>query len=206
MKKIFLFTIILSLNIYAVNVSTFDIKGIKLGDNPNLIRSKIPNLEIVNASEYNMGHYIMWMRNNNINDSLVISLTHIEKVSEIRRIKKFRTKVNFNKIKKQLFRKYGKPRVKGYAAFNNNEGFAYAFCWGSCKKINISNKYWNGYSVENTWKEKSLIVKYSYFLNVNEISFLLRDEKAIYKDDKWLNKKSLKEEKEKIERESNIDL
>lgn len=204
---IFLLTGIFSSSLYAINISNFDIKSLNLGKTYNQIKSKMPcnfKLDTQTAYKYTYKWQLTCDENN---DLLVVHLAHGGKVKYISRKKTFTTKVNFNKIRKKLFEKYGEPTLKGYQKFHEDGGFKYSFCWGSCTKEYINNKYWQGYSAKSDSSgDKSFEIIYSYFLDVNKMVFSLSDHASSWKDNRWIDKQWDKKVEDERKKESDIDL
>ena len=204
---VFLYIGMFSSSLYAVDVSNFDIKDIKLGMGKNIIVNKLADTTSKNVNIYGRSWTYQIIKNSRDGFSLgaeyVINLDHNEKSFSIAREIIFKYEPNFNKIKKQLIKKYGKP--DNIAESKNNKGdFEYQLCWGDCTVKNAT--YWKGNVI---WgHEKSFIITYRKYSEKNTFYMLfeLVDRVAESKEDDWKEveyERYLKNEKEKA---SNIDL
>ena len=137
MKKIVLFLmIVLSVSIFATDVSNFDIKGIRLGMSKDRVsklfhvKPYIENYVNDNRNYLLNGGYSFKLKNNrNIEDTFSgIDYRYDKKIYDVLRFIYYYTPVDANKIEKAVKEKYGTPDK---IFRRNNE---YQMCWGTCKK------------------------------------------------------------------------
>ncbi len=149
---IFLFIGIFTSSLYAVDVSNFDIKGIKLGMSKKEIINKLEDVISKNRNSYDKSwtHQIIKSKRDgfSLGAEYVINLNHNEKLLNIGREIIFKYEPSFRKIKKQLIKKYGNPD-KVAKSKNNKGDFKYELCWGNCTVENAT--YWNGNEI---WTQK----------------------------------------------------
>ena len=131
---IFLFITIFSSSLYAVDVSKFDIKGIKLGMSKNEVLKKMPcsSPKISLGKWGKLGKSEDLLCNNDKNDFRV-ALDHKGYSCDITFDVKFKVKPNFNKLEARLIKKYGKTKYKSnsYDLSKPSRKFR-SLCWGVC--------------------------------------------------------------------------
>jgi len=211
---IFALICIFSSSLYAVDVSSFDIKGIKLGMSKNEVLKRMPcdnpKIDFTKTSNNTISSGML----NCYNGHFIVVYDHNNYVYQISKKITFNTEPNLNKIKNKLIKRYGKPNKstkKHTMSKNSARGKIIAFCWGSYCKVKYENtKYWKGSEIENWTNRLQLTVEYlnmydgagfhSHYLNL-----LLIDGNRKLSNDKWEDKQNEIYEKQQKEKESNID-
>jgi len=200
---IFLFIGIFSSSLYAIDVSNFDIKGIKLGMSKSEVLKKIscsnPKIETQFTNTLK-GKKLYWTSIECKNDfeEIHVVLTRKNKAYFIQRTKDFDINPSWDKIKKRIINYYGKPTCKA-DTFSKYIPMK-KMCWGGCKirkhngTIATCNKsldiYGNQDIVKNSW---------------SKIVFLLNDNSLSDNQDKWYKEQMELYERYKKEKASNID-
>ncbi|MCI5118622.1 MAG: hypothetical protein D3913_11840 [Candidatus Electrothrix sp. LOE1_4_5] len=203
--------------VYAADVSNFDIKGIKLGESYSKVKGILP---CRNTKTDRIGNkewiFQVVCGKTKIGIGFLVTFDYKQTVFIVRRNKVFSVEPNLQKIEKQLYSKYGKPSVTGLSkpAYKNeiNEGYSKSYCWGSCSRLNKDEEYWKGSEVRGG-SGKSLTVQYQSFSKTYpdgdpsySISFVLEDSAAYEADSKWRESEHNRYKKKLKESESNLDL
>ena len=200
---IFLLIAIFNSSLYAVDVSNFDIKGIKLGMSEKQVFKKMP------CSDPKIEHYyINTINGKKISDSRIychekkgifVELNHRNKVYKITRIKRFNTEPSWSKIKKQLLNHYGYTKNITIRPVTSNNKLALSMCMGGCKKS------YAGY-VGDFYNNKFYFLVVAYVYD-NEIflDFTLHDSNRENKNRKWVNDQEKLYKKQQKEKASNLD-
>jgi len=221
---IFVLIGIFSSLLHAVDISNFDIKGIKLGSSQSFIKTKLHNwCNNIDFKNQYIGNKL-WIsyitcgkKSNRMETGIEYRIvTNQNKLAFIiQREKIFTLKPNLKKIEKQLFEKYGKPQkiTKSTLVHNSNaKGYIKYYCWGECSISIEDGEWWKGKTIHTINKGKSLIIKYknyTKFHNEGEyysLFFILEDDEAYINNEKWGNTTEKAFIKNKKEQESNLDL
>jgi len=211
-KIILFFLITFSSSVFAVDVSNFDIKGVKLNDKYSNIKFPVncdsPKSNNIGNNRWKYQVVCGGGSGIQMGRELVFNFTHDEIVWSIYREKVFSVKPNFQKIEKQLFVKYGNPTSTGVlkSSYKNpNNIISKSFCWGACKKEHDNDGHFKGSTVYGS-KGKSLVVTYHEKNDTYSIWFGLKDTVLEDADSQWARVEyKIFEEKQK-EQESNLDL
>ncbi|MCI5220945.1 MAG: hypothetical protein D3914_17555 [Candidatus Electrothrix sp. LOE2] len=196
-------------NVFPVDVSKFDIKGIKLGDNYFEIANKIPcnNPEIKKHYVDDNSKYVYNTRfkcNYKKNGFFYFAFWNDKKVSEIEKVFWFQdVQPDHEQMIKKIISKYGKPTVSGKSIQVKGKEKSFKMCWGDCESYSQkNNRYWDGRAIHPGDNEKSLLIELSTGRAIETILILsLKDPVAIEKGEKWREKMELEIKKQK----SNID-
>ena len=167
---VFLCIGVFSSSLYAVDVSKFDIKGIKLGMSEKQILKKMPcSNPIRDLEEYSFGisgSHLVCGKYSESESYMSVTFDHNKKAYSIFMNIPFNVDPNLQKIKNKFIKKYG----NFYEAIENTtykslaNGYVKRFCWGSCRKYKFDNGVWKGYrfrKVENN--QSQLLIKYENF-------------------------------------------
>jgi len=213
---IFLFIWVFSSSLYAVDVSNFDIKGIKLGMSEKQVLKKMPcSNPIKNLDKYSFGisgSYLTCGKYSESKSFMSVTFDHNQKAYSIHMDILFDANPNLQKIKNKFVKKYGNfyEAIENPTYKNPANGYVKRFCWGSCRKYKIDDGAWKGYKfrrVEN--KQSQLLIKYenfSYKSNYyNHLEFTLIDSRLEIKQKKWAEKQGKIYRKQQKEKASNID-
>ena len=160
MKNFILITLgifFINIPLYAVDVSNFDIKGIKLGMSKSKVLRKMPcsnpSIDIWRTSNNKIYGGTIGCDNSNYR----VQYDHNEYVYQISKRINFNIEPNLHKIRNKLIRKYGNPNEetkKKTMSKSSANGKIIAFCWGDyCKVKYENNGYWKGTEIEN-WTNK----------------------------------------------------
>lgn len=202
----------------ALDVSNFDIKGIKLGMNKSEVLKKMPcsSPEIFPTNEIGSlicSTMIRCYKKKNDN-FFAVELDHNGKVYSVNKRISFEVKPNLKKIEKKLISKYGQSNIRAKKTpsySNNNKGYYKEYCWGDkCKKKILNNKYFKGSEIKSSGYI-SLLVTYSDFYITdsgtldNQIEFTLRNLKQSNKNYDWIKKQEQLYQAQQKEKASNID-
>jgi hypothetical protein len=145
MKSIFLL-IIFNLSLFAINVSNFDIKGIKLGMNSKkaitIMRKYCNNIEIEEEFAYTKC-------SNDFNFQIDFGYNHLVYRIHLVIYKNYMlTKKQVENILDKLLNKYGKPSMIGkQRSILKKGGILFTACWGNYEKEYIHDNYWQGINV-----------------------------------------------------------
>lgn len=198
---IFLFIVIFSSSLYAIDVSNFDIKGIKLGMSKSEVLKKMPcsspkiETQFIDTVK---GKKLYWtsIECENNSDILHVILSRKNRVDFIKRVKSFNVSPSWDKIKKQIIKHYGNPT---FELPNNVDVYPINnICWGGCRirKHNNTmatfNKSLDFYANE---------VKNSF----STMIFLLTDEKENDNNQEWYGEQKRLYEQYQKEKASNIE-
>ena len=188
----FLFISIFSSSLFAIDVSNFDIKGIKLGMSKNKVSKKlscssqkinfIPNTKKIINYEIECDYGIR------------IFLNYKKQAYFIQRSLIFQNKPLLNTINKKIFNKYGKPNISIARSDNHIE-----YCYGNkCKKekFNFSTSG-KSLTVSISIEDNSVLTKFK-----NSILFNLQDKIM----EESVNKREMRLYEQQRKQESNIDL
>jgi len=200
MKKIvtILMALLVGVNVYAADVSEFDIKGIKLGMSEKEVMERMPckNPKIEGGYAGPNGRMITCKKQN-----FTVLLNHELKVYGMWFSPKFSTKPNFNTIESRLLKKYGYTNlVKNSSDMGEPSLKRRSFCWGSCSNgstYNVSeNKYKIGLSATfYIWDKNN---EYSMYLELFDGA---KNEEYIKFEKSEAKRKKIQEQK----KASNID-
>lgn len=209
MKKIFLLVFsLLPLPLSATDISDFEIKGIKVGDNINNVqlpcngqKDHFPNGNI------NAPYTIYCDVNTSIGkESYIFHVGSDEKISGLSRQVNFKNRPNWNALKERVISQYGKPDEQDERYFARDKHLIdKTLCWGGCVLTDLD--YWIG---------EAYICGYGSKSNCFGVVYEVRDDRDLLKfiaQDYGLTLKSketsrrMKEdmEKNKERRSTNID-
>lgn len=210
MKKVLLLIFVIG-NLNAVDISSFDIKGLSLNSSYNDVMKVMPCVSPrKGTSKTDSGEIYSWYIT--CDNQLYVDFNRNKKVTSISRWVNFDTKPNWYKLKSRIIKKYSKPdkdimQVPGYS--NPNKGFVKQLCWGDCRTEYENNRYTKGTGLVSSPTKKRFYVLYSTWSedsNYNQLSFHLSDPKLELENDKWKDYKNKLWEKEQKEKANNIDL
>jgi len=204
---IFLLIAIFNSSLYAVDVSNFDIKGIKLGMSKKQVLKKMP------CSDPKIEHYyINTINGKKIYSSIIycqekkgvfVELNHHNKVYKIKRNKFFDIEPSWTKIKKQLLNYYGYTKNITIQPVTNNNKHALAMCMGGCiKRSSSKGIYYKGDFYNN---KLYFLVNGYVFDNKIILEFTLHDSNREDKNNKWVADQENLYKKQQKEKASNID-
>jgi hypothetical protein len=213
LNKILIFVLIgiFSSSLYAVDISKFDIKGIKLGMSKSEVLKKMPcsNPEI-HAEKLRNGKiveiYIRCKEN-----SFLVVLDHKNYVYLVSMLINFKTEPNFQKIKNKVFNKYGKPtRQANQKVISRGKGERIVYCWGKhCQVSKQNNGVWKGTKISNYPDYKSLLIDYVNYdiesVELNRLNFNLLDSNRRNDSWEWSTQQEKLYEKKEKEKASDID-
>ena len=198
--------IVLSVSLFATDVSNFDIKGIKLGMSKNEVLKLMPKGTIFRTFSniannpnypYEYDAYFDWKKSHD-QFYFGVDFDHQLNAYEIIRNVKLNENANMKKVSQQVINRYGNPDFTWKSDVNQREHWE--FCWGKC----IRNKY-GFYANEN---EKVLIIEITkdyrnehYLLETRLYNDKLKDMNIKY--EKSMYKKAKNELEEKA---SKVDL
>lgn len=125
--------LLVSVNVYAVDVSEFDIKGIKLGMSKSEVLKNMPcsNPKI---EKYNVNTikgkivFITTIECSSTSNTYYATLNRKEILYKFSRNIKFDVQPNYSKIRNKLLQHYGTTNYITFKSYNNNMGI----CWGNC--------------------------------------------------------------------------
>jgi len=210
MKSVF-FLIIFSLSLFAVDVSNFDIKGIKLGMSKSEVLKKMPcnNPDILNVK---LNKKIIETDITCKNTNFQVELDHYGYVYYVFKGFFFETEPKFSKLKSKILSKYNQPnKVAEDKLITEGGGKAIEFCWGrDCRSSTITNnRYRRGANIRKGIKGKYLLITYKneYFNSghINSLWIDLEDETRRQNNANWKEKEKAVYEKQQKEKVSNID-
>jgi hypothetical protein len=216
---IFVLICIFSSLLYAVDVSKFDIKGIKLGMSKSEVLKKMPCVSpdiYTEKTENNILTETLIRCFKKKNDNFFgVTLDHHNKVYSVNKRISFEVKPDFSKIKKKLFYKYKKPNLttKKIQGYDNNlfRGYVKYFCWGGCTVKILNPKFFKGNEIETT-NHVSLLVKYqdsSYITDTkniqNNIEFYLYDPQRSNNNYNWTKQQQKLYKEQQKQKATNID-
>ena len=206
-----LIALLLSVNIYGVDVSSFDIKGLSLNSSYNDVLKAMPCvLPRKGTSKTDSGEISSWYIT--CDNQLFVDFNRNKKIIGIGRWVDFDTNPNWDKLKSRIIKKYGNPNkdimsVPGYR--NPNKGFNKEMCWGDCRIKYENNRYTKGKFLVSNHTRKQFGVKYSTWSensNYRQLSLHLSDPKLKLENQNWQDSKNKLWEKEQKEKANNIDL
>ncbi|NOT84847.1 MAG: hypothetical protein HOP02_08740 [Methylococcaceae bacterium] len=202
-------------------VDSFDIKGVHLGDNYNQIKNKLPCNNVKTSAIGEM----QWIRQVGcggytiFGQEFVINFDHDSNVVSVVRNQKFEVEPNFQKIKEQIYSKYGEPDAIGSirtGIANPNNGSEESFCWGYCSNKNGDTPYFEGSSAEPTNQGLSFNVRYYSYPKLNqagveiyndyEIHFMLENHILSKANDEWIEQEGIKYKDKLKDKASNLAL
>ena len=202
---------IFSSSLYAVDVSNFDIKGIKLGMSKSEVLKRMPCKQPAIQIEK--------LRNGKISEIYIrcpknrfqVILNHKMNVYSVSMSIDFTTEPNFRKIKNKVFAKYGNPTQQAkQKVIELGEGKRVVYCWGKyCQISRQNNGVWKGTKISNSIKYKSLRIEYINYdiknVELNQLEFNLFDSYKRDESYKWSENQENIYEKQQKEKASNID-
>ena len=213
MKSIF-FLLIFSFSLFAVDVSAFDIKGIKLGMTKNQVLKK----SVCNNAKINHSYIGKKLLETHIQcdeneyeylgyHNIHIYLDRYSKVYRITRYKYMDIEPSWKKVKKQILKHYGYTKH----IINNNpkqwNELVFDICYGSgCIKSSDNSTY-------NIYDSYGKILEIQGFTSrsgtstdsKSNMKFILYDVKRANINGKWEKKQEKLYEKEQKEKASKID-
>jgi len=130
---IFLFIGIFSSSLYAVDISKFDIKGMKLGMNKNEVLKKMPCSNPKTSEGYwgYVGKAEILECNK---EKFEVHLDHKGFSYIVRFYPQFDVKPNFNKLENRLIKRYGETKYKSSSRDYGEPSLKRrSLCWGICK-------------------------------------------------------------------------
>ena len=166
-----------SSSLSATDVSSFDIKGIRLGMDKGEVLKRIPcsNYEkkyyrFRNAkNEVYSSQYYCGKPGTGTDNSFLVNFDHNNYVFSITKRITFDIQPNLSKIKSKLIKRYGKPNTDK-RAWSKGSYYRYEYCWGDCSLS--SNR-------------RKLSVDYSYYSDYNNIDITLYDYARQKNNDDW---------------------
>jgi hypothetical protein len=202
--------LLINIPLSAVDVSNFDIKGIKLGMSKSQVLKKMPcsnpeiNIERLRSGKIS-NTYIKCSSN-----YFQATLDHNNYVYSVSMSIDFNTEPNFKKIKNKILKKYKRPNKNPkMKVITRGSGERVAFCWGKdCRTSVMNNGVWKGREISNYIKGKSLQIEYiNYYIkgNHNELRFELVDANRKNNDYKWSENQETLYNRQQKEKVSNID-
>ncbi|MCI5115666.1 MAG: hypothetical protein D3921_11775 [Candidatus Electrothrix sp. AW1] len=205
--------------VYAADVSNFDIKGIKLGESYSKVKGILPcrNTKTDRIGDKRWIDQILCGKKGGpmIGREFIVNLDHNQIIWNVMSQKNFSIEPNLQKIERQIYSKYGKPSVTGMikTAYKSiSEGYSKSYCWGSCSQRNENTEYSKGSEVREG-SRKSFVVKYESFSKrypdgdpSYSIYFSLMDPVINEANSKWMESENNKYKKKLKENESNLDL
>jgi len=200
---IFLFLGIFSSSLYTVDVSSFDIKGIKLR------MSKSEVLKNISCQNHKIKKSIIDTINgkklivetisceNGIED-IHIYLDKNGRVYNIDRVLSFKVEPSLKKIKNKAINHYGKPNNR---ILGSSDSRVWQMCWGQCGR---PGNY--GYYPQYARNSQYLTIgAFRYSDNNIKIFFTMDDTKLSRLNKSWIKEQELLYEKQQKEKASNID-
>jgi len=218
MKSIFFF-LIFSLSLFAIDVSDFDINGIKLGMNVQEAFEKMPCANPDKHNDKLSNGKIASMYSRCLDDKgdvvFLVESNHNGLLHRITKRITFKVKPNFQKIKNKLWQKYGKADIvtKFGPGYINKlfKGYIKEFCWGkSCTIKQEDGKYFEGNTIVSS-SENNIHFHIEYRDGTfdgeikNYIKFSFYNPKMQMLDYEWKEKEDLIYQKQQKEKASNID-
>lgn len=197
--------------VYAADISNFDIKGVSLGDRYIDIKGKIPcnNIE----SPYIESTYISCGKGTE--SEFFVLLDHDKRVGRVIRRIGFSLKPDYKDIKKQLVVKYGKPNlfsiITGRGKYQGKH-FQEMMGWGEQCRLKRSDeltfkKSWFKGTEITCYGGKSLTVTYrdregeGYHLELE-----LEDHNRLRANQNWADKMNKRQEEILRKKESKLDI
>ena len=179
----------------------FDVNGINIGDDYKKIKNQINCRDMTKKiGNKDWVNQLVCENNGAYDNSFLIDLDHEGRVTQINRRKIFSVEPDFQKIKNQLYSKYGEPDQVGHSMPGPEnhlyEGYTNSFCWGvDCKQVPGDGRHWIGSGAGSGEKGKFLLISYySYSKDPNVdssfycIDFKLLDNDWHDRENKWKDK------------------
>jgi len=190
--KILSILLFLNLSLSAVDISEFEIDGIKLGETYSNVKKRLScNAPLNNIGSYNI-LYILECSSLKID----VRFDKSKRLIEISKFITFSSKLDWRNIKTKLYKKYGKPIDDSDKSGNNNTGnISYQAVWGAYP-LNYEYSYQNGIEIEGKGLQ---IILFSH--NPSSMSLTLVDGNKLKKVRKELARAEKLEEAKKRNRE-----
>jgi len=200
MKKVLIIAIGLfaSINLYAKDVSKFDIKGIKLGMSKSDVLKRMPCSHPKIKKDYYYGSSKGNVIECSDDNELIVFTDNSNKVWSITYKINFQIEPNWKTIEKKIFKKYGKTNL-----VNDTSDSRYydqkSYCWGTCRTSNgVFNQVNHKSSLTIVWT-------HDFSENRNSMFMALVDGRRQLAFKRWVdNDIYLKNQKAK-QKASNID-
>ena len=202
---------------YAVDVSTLDISGIKLGMKKNEVLKKMPcskpqsdtwklengkkHLFIIDCGSHETA----------LDNFFRVFLDRNGSAYSITKKIVFNVTPDFPKIRKQFVNRYGEPKITtkispGYKS--PYTGFIKILCWGYCSVERVNDGYWEGSQIRNAHNFQ-LTASYKQVdedgFYANSLIIDLDDPAQHKRNDNWANNENQKIEIQKKKEASNVD-
>jgi len=132
MKKIMIFSMFVIVNLNAVDVSSFDIKGIKLGMSESEVVKNMPCNNPKKSIGW-AGHLGSLYTCEDKKIDFQVALDYKKKVFHIYYAVNFSIKPNFKIIESRLINKYGNTKHKSSSSEYQEPIYYRDLCWGDCK-------------------------------------------------------------------------
>ena len=182
----------MNLSLSAVDISEFEINGIKLGETYSNVKKRLScNAPLNNIGSYNI-LYILECSSLKID----VRFDKTKRLIEISKFITFSSKLDWRNIKTKFYKKYGKPIDDSDKSGNNNTGnISYQAVWGAYP-LNYEYSYQNGIEIEGKGLQ---IILFSH--NPSSMSLTLVDGNKLKKVRKELARAEKLEEAKKRNRE-----
>lgn len=211
-KIIFASTIFLvTSQIHAADVLKFDIQGLKLNDTYAQFKDKYScKNKKMHRNPNGMVDFVeCGKKGRALSRELYVGFDQHGRIHTILREKVFSVKPDLDKIKMQLFEKYGKPAFEGYMKLGHKHtktGWERTYCWGSCARNNYDNSAFFDGDHAHAAEGIALYVRYTTFNYEYVIVFELKDHPRYSAHREWSHAEFEKQHRKKVEKESNLDL
>jgi len=203
MRSLF-FLLILSSSLFAVDVSDFEIKGIKLGMSKKEVLKKMPCTN-PKTNVYKIEGKLVWsefsckLDKNSYDPDFHVMLNQHNRVIYIDRTKRFNVTPLWEKVKQNLLNHYGS---KGVQSINKNNVAPFQLCWGECVTKN-SGKFFDPFIEEG---QPLLNIEAYYNIGYKPyMTFIFTNPTKSKENKEWKELLEKKEEEHKREKASNID-
>ena len=190
----------------AVDVSQFDIKGIKLGMSKSEVLKRMPcnNPEnyidkLDNGTIYS--YHLQCRKDKGLSNDFytIIDFDHNGISYSITKMIPYKLKPNYTAIIKKIIKKYGNPTAKTNQtpASNNyrNIGYYKTFCWGDCRVAKVNMQGWKGTEIGKIKNIQLRVnihnMKYkgsNYQSNDYSFKFILEDPVRYQRNTSWKDK------------------